>query len=266
MDIAYTPLQLLYMLDFQALFFILALLCGTGLMYINNVGTVALALAREGKMEYDVRAISSWQAKQVATVSIWNCAGRILGGIVSDFGKSRFHIRRIWFLPVVALLFVIAQISALSTTAVESLWIVSTLLGVAYGSLFNVVPMLVLEWFGIAHFSQNYGWICVAPVIGGNSFNIVFGRVYDSNTVGRIGLPATANLTRGLAALIKRAGTVLTDDDQHACLLGEKCYATAFRISGFACFIALLCSIAIGVKRERDRARRGKAAVIHGDL
>jgi hypothetical protein len=31
--------------------------------------------------------------------------------------------------------------------------------------------------------SQNYGWICVAPVIGGNTFNLLFGRVYDSNTV-----------------------------------------------------------------------------------
>lgn len=36
---------------------------------------------------------------------------------------------------------------------------------------------------GAANFSQNYGWTCVAPVIGGNVFNLVFGRVYDAHTV-----------------------------------------------------------------------------------
>ena len=76
----YTPLQLLSSTDCHILFVILALLCGTGLMYINNVGTVALALARNGSPLYDQRAVSAWQAKQVATVSVWNAAGRILGG------------------------------------------------------------------------------------------------------------------------------------------------------------------------------------------
>ena len=77
---SYAPLELLVSLDFWILGVILALLCGTGLMYINNVGAVALALTRQGSIDYDQRAVSSWQAKQVATVSIWNCSGRILGG------------------------------------------------------------------------------------------------------------------------------------------------------------------------------------------
>jgi hypothetical protein len=59
-------------------------------------------------------------------------------------------ISQIWFLPMVAALFVISQLAALSVTSVEHLWVVSTLLGGSYGSLFNVVPMLVLEWFGMS--------------------------------------------------------------------------------------------------------------------
>ncbi len=44
----------------------------------------------------------------------------------------------------------LSQLTRRSTsTSVEHLWIVSTLLGLAYGSLFNVIPMLVLEWFGM---------------------------------------------------------------------------------------------------------------------
>jgi tellurite resistance protein TehA-like permease len=56
---------------------------------------------------------------------------------------------KIWFLPVVALMFIASQFAGLETTSVKHLWIVSTMLGLAYGSLFNVVPMLVLEWFGM---------------------------------------------------------------------------------------------------------------------
>jgi hypothetical protein len=78
--IHHSPLDLLLEQDFYILFAVLALLCGTGLMYINNVGTVALALAREGRVEYDGKVVGHWQARQVATVSIWNCTGRILGG------------------------------------------------------------------------------------------------------------------------------------------------------------------------------------------
>ncbi|ORX36103.1 major facilitator superfamily domain-containing protein, partial [Kockovaella imperatae] len=248
---SYTPFELLFTSDFWIIGVILALLCGTGLMYINNVGSVALALTREGKVDYDPRVVSAWQAKQVATVSIWNCMGRIIGGIYSDFCKTRFGMERIWFLPVVAGLFIISQLSALNTTVVSNLWIVSTLLGLAYGSLFNVVPMLVLEWFGMGHFSQNYGWICVAPVIGGNVFNVVFGRVYDSNTVGRIGLPTgvSGTISELRRLVVKAAGEVGRHDCM--CLVGEQCYGTAFKISALGCTVALGLSIWAGVRRRR---------------
>lgn len=78
--LTHSPTDLLKKTDFWLLFIILALLCGTGLMYINNAGTIALALAREGKRVYDKEKIGGWQAKQVGLVSIWNCAGRVLGG------------------------------------------------------------------------------------------------------------------------------------------------------------------------------------------
>ena len=76
----YTPGDLVVSPDFWLVFSVLALLCGTGLMYINNAGTVALALARDGKLIYDKKVVSAWQAKQVGTFSIWNCSGRIIGG------------------------------------------------------------------------------------------------------------------------------------------------------------------------------------------
>jgi hypothetical protein len=56
---------------------------------------------------------------------------------------------QIWFLPLVAFGFIVSQITGMDTIYVRHLWIVSTILGVSYGSLFNVMPMLILEWFGM---------------------------------------------------------------------------------------------------------------------
>jgi hypothetical protein len=51
--------------------------------------------------------------------------------------------------------FVTSQVAAMDTVEVRHLWLVSTLLGLAYGSLFNVLPMLVLEWFGMGRSSEH---------------------------------------------------------------------------------------------------------------
>ncbi|WVQ83780.1 hypothetical protein IAT38_005924 [Cryptococcus sp. DSM 104549] len=257
--LTHTPLDLLRAPDFWLLFTILAILCGTGLMYINNAGTVALALAREGKRVFDKPAVSRWQAKQVGLVSIWNCAGRVLGGIYSDFCKTRYQIARIWFLPVVATLFIISQFAALETVRVQSLWMVSSLLGLAYGALFNVMPMLVLEWFGMRHFSQNWGWTAVAPIIGSNAFNMLFGRVYDAHTLGRIGPNEPEDDILDIAKLFKRGGSSLPDDGKHDCLVGEECYGTAFKVSLLACVLALALSVIAGLRRERKSRERRKA-------
>ena len=53
-------------------------------------------------------------------------------------------------------MFIASQVAALDTTTVGHLWIVSTMLGTAYGSLFNVLPMLVLEWFGMSGWSLDW--------------------------------------------------------------------------------------------------------------
>ncbi len=58
------------------------LVSGTGLMYINNVGSVVSALANEqgAREQYDTTRVEAYQAIQVSTVSIWNCLGRLAMG------------------------------------------------------------------------------------------------------------------------------------------------------------------------------------------
>ncbi|KAI6155940.1 hypothetical protein BKA82DRAFT_3958649, partial [Pisolithus tinctorius] len=52
--------------------------------------------------------------------------------------------------------------------------------GVAYGGLFGALPTIVVDWF--AHISENWGYVTLAPPIGGNVFSIVFGRDLDAHT------------------------------------------------------------------------------------
>nr|ODO00874.1 hypothetical protein L204_01597 [Cryptococcus depauperatus CBS 7855] len=256
--LGHSPLEIIRFSDFWLLFIILSILCGTGLMYINNVGTIALALGRDGQLLYDKEVIGGWQTKQVGLVSIWNCAGRILCGIYSDMLKTHYQVRRVWTLSVVALLFIISQLFALQTTRVESLWMVSSLLGLSYGSLFNVMPMLVFDWFGMKHFSQNWGWIAVAPVLGSNGFNVLFGKVYDAHTVARVGRPSPGNgaaleqrWTMAMRGIVRRGGSAVPGDGAHDCLVGEQCYGTAIRVSLVSCGVAFVLSVLAGLRRNK---------------
>ncbi|KAJ9095702.1 hypothetical protein QFC21_005574 [Naganishia friedmannii] len=113
--------QLFMSPDFWVIVSILTLLSGTGLMYINNVGSVVLALANAPSAAnggVNTLKIAKVQATQVSVVSIWNCLGRII------MGQNAY-------------------------TEAE----------------------------------QNWGIVSLAPGLGGNVANLIFGKVYDSNVV-----------------------------------------------------------------------------------
>ena len=58
-------------------------MAGTGLVYINNIGTIVSTLWREGDRpgeKNDVGTVSQSQALQVSIISIWNCLGRLVMG------------------------------------------------------------------------------------------------------------------------------------------------------------------------------------------
>ena len=107
----------------------------------------------------------------------------------------------------------------------------------------------------MAHFSQNFGTINLAPILGGNLFNLLFGYIYDANTIGRIGMPETKSLVARSGMVFPRSGGTISNDDQHACLLGEACYGSAFKMTTFSCFVALAISLAAGFKRAKDTAK-----------
>ncbi|KAK0919590.1 hypothetical protein LTR91_002445 [Friedmanniomyces endolithicus] len=176
-----TGLALLHTPKFWQLFVMLGLLCGVGLMTINNIGNNARSLWHH----YDDTASHDFiQQRQLLHVSILSLAsfvGRLLSGIGSDW-LIHHHASRFWTLVVSALAFCAAHVVALTLENPNNLFYLSGLTGLAYGALFGVYPALVADAFGPSGLGINWGAMTMAPVLSGNIFNLAYGRILDSHS------------------------------------------------------------------------------------
>ncbi|KZT51818.1 MFS general substrate transporter [Calocera cornea HHB12733] len=242
--------------DFWMLFIILSCLSGTGLMWINNVGSVAQALWRYNHPE-DPDGFAKLQAAQVSIVSIFNCLGRILIGVSSDVSSHHLGAKRSYLLSFVALSFIVSQLVASRIERATHLWVASMLLGLSYGSVFGIMPMVSLEWFGMGHFSQNWGFLSLSPLIGGNLFNVLFGRNYDAHSRPvAVGSDTAANSTLAATAgeLLRRAGAAT--DPHKQCFDGRLCYVDSLTLTTIACCLAFVLSFWAAWRDRRRSARR----------
>jgi len=148
---------------------------------------------------------------------------------------------------------------AIATDDVEDLWKASLTLGLAYGGLFGLSPTITIEWFGIAHFSENWGYLLLSPILGANFFSIAFGRNLDAHSA-----PSTEPPTTNSTSIPNISSTVLGRAEIHSertCLEGRDCYVTSFYITIVACCISLFLSVWAGWRDRRKLAasmRSGK--------
>ena len=70
-------------------------------------------------------------------------------GLVSGFTKNKYGMPRSYCLILVAVMFFISQVVTGSINDIAYLWISSALVGLAYGSVFSLFPIVCLEWFGM---------------------------------------------------------------------------------------------------------------------
>ncbi|KAG1740236.1 major facilitator superfamily domain-containing protein [Suillus paluster] len=227
--------------DFYLMFLIMGLLSGTGIMYINNVGSISQALYAKGNPNYDDLEALRWQAAQVSTLSVCNFAGRILIGLIADFTRFRLRLPRAYCFCIVSTLFIVSQLSAIGVTDVAHLWKATALLGLAYGSLFGMSPTIVIDWFGLSHLSENWGWVSLSPLVGGNLFSLMFGRNLDSHASN------DDSGTHSPLTLLKRADL----PREHQCFDGRDCYVSTLYVTATACLIALGLSVWAGIRDQR---------------
>ncbi|KDQ23280.1 hypothetical protein PLEOSDRAFT_1049311 [Pleurotus ostreatus PC15] len=213
--------------DFWLCFSIFGLLTGTGLMYINNVGTISQALIAQANPDYDIAYAARVQAKQVTIVSLMNCLGRICFGFISDFTKHRLHRPRSYCFVAASTAFLLVQVVLQqSITDVESLSWGSAMLGFVYGGSFSLLPTLCIGYFGlgefpfarfrVSHFSENFGFATLSPIFTGYLFSVAFGKTLDVHELS---------------------------PTPHRCLEGSACYAEAFTVTILACSVALALSV-----------------------
>jgi MFS family permease len=221
--------------EFWQLFCMLGLMTGIGLMTINNIGNDAQALWKKYAPDTDPAYVEGRQQMHVSIISIGSFTGRLLSGIGSDVLVSRLGRSRFWCLFVSACIFVAAQWTATQVENPNYLVLVSSLTGLAYGMLFGVYPSLVAHTFGVHGLSQNWGTMTLAPVISGNIFNLLYGRIYDGHSVVKEG--------------------------KLVCEVGKECYSSAYWVTWFSALGAVgLCAWSIWwewrVHRRKEHGER----------
>ncbi|KAI9693234.1 MAG: hypothetical protein M1822_005230 [Bathelium mastoideum] len=231
-----TGLALFSQFKFWQLFLMMALLAGVGLMTINNIGNDARALWSHWDDSVSHNFIQERQLMHVSILSVASFSGRLLSGIGSDFVVKTLRSSRFWNLLVSSCIFTCAQVAALQIVNPHSLWLLSSLTGLAYGALFGVFPALVADAFGPSGLAFNWGAMTMAPVISANIFNIAYGSIYDEHSIDP-----------GEKLGGKEVGKI--------CGEGRECYRGAYWITLAASLVGVLVSL-WSIRHESVKARR----------
>lgn len=237
-----TGFALLKTPTFWKLFLMLGILCGVGLMTINNIGNNARSLWHHYDDSASHAFIQKRQVMHVGIISIFSFVGRLSSGIGSDWlihhGASRF-----WTLVASASIFTVAQILGLRIENPNSLFWLSGLTGLGYGALFGVYPALVADAFGPSGMGINWGAMTWAPVLSGNFFNLAYGGILDKHSVVKEGQKG--------------------HHPERVCDDGLSCYASAYYITLVASVVGVAFAL-YSINRERsERLKEGREGREH---
>ncbi|KAI9190355.1 hypothetical protein H9P43_001789 [Blastocladiella emersonii ATCC 22665] len=168
------------------LFAVFFLAAGTGLMVIGNIGAVVLALSPRGARSTDP-LVQARQGTQVAVLSLFNAAGRVVSGMGSD--RTGPATRPWWLLgslSVMTLASLFITSGALPSSGSDASWelplaVTTAVIGYAYGTLWSLCPAIVAEWIAPAKFGSVWGFMTCVPALSQQVTNTVFGALYDSH-------------------------------------------------------------------------------------
>ncbi|KAI8808444.1 major facilitator superfamily domain-containing protein [Cladochytrium replicatum] len=114
----YTREQVLCSPDAYLLFFSFLIQTGTGLMVINNIGAIVLALVNASPDQYSPK-LHALQSFYVSLLSVCNALGRVTTGIASDFARRAWGTQRTVFFLFACSLMVVGN--AVGAFGVQSL-------------------------------------------------------------------------------------------------------------------------------------------------
>ncbi|KAK9242674.1 major facilitator superfamily domain-containing protein [Lipomyces tetrasporus] len=241
-------------------FSIHGLLSGCGLMYILSAGYVLRALYTYSNPYISPNDLQKNQAIQVSLVSSFSFIGRIVAGYTGDRLKRNGY-QRMWIIFTAACIFTLAQIGGLTITSSRFMWFISVFNGIGYGFLFGSYASIISEIFGLKRFSENYGFLTIATVVGSDVFAFAFGAIYDSNSYFidemmpdddyTVPYNSTYEYFNGNSTM-RRFGSQVGQ----VCDLGRDCYRNAFIITVPAAIIAAILALSVIFYEHRLKARQ----------
>ena len=137
----YTPAEMLKTLRFYLMISAFMLACMGGLMMINFAKPIAVD-----------KGLGSSATIGVLAVSMFNSAGRLIWGIVSDKAGRK---------NTIIILLSGSAVLSLFVNAAEGymVFVLIALIGFFYGGFLSTFPSLTAEIFGAKHMAANYGFV-----------------------------------------------------------------------------------------------------------
>jgi MFS family permease len=124
----------------------------------------------------------------VVLLAVFNAAGRIIAGIVSDrIGRVRTIM--IVFLSQAAIMFFFSKFSTVSTFVLGS-----AVVGLSYGACLSLFPSVTADFWGTKNMGLNYGIMFTAWGVGGVFGPIMAGKIADLTGSYHLGYFVSAGL------------------------------------------------------------------------
>ena len=166
---------------------------GPGEAFINNLGTIISTLYPPPSSG---PPSANSPATHVSIVALTSTLARLLTGTLTDLlapvapplfihddqPTKRFTCSRLVFLLASTLLFSLGQLllaSGLIQSHPSVFPLVSALVGLGYGAVFSLTPIIVSVVWGVQNFGTNWGIVAVVPAAGAAIWGAIYAAVYD---------------------------------------------------------------------------------------
>ena len=178
----YTIMQALVSVEMLVLFVVSVFGIGGTLTAIDNMAQIGQSLG------YPHKSINTF----VSLISIWNYAGRVGAGYMSEFFVARYRFPRPLALTAVLLFSCVGHL-LIAFGVPQSLYAASVILGFCFGAQWPLLFSIISEVFGLKYYSTLFNFGSAASPIGAYVLNVrIAGRMYDAEAARQHGGHAAA--------------------------------------------------------------------------
>ncbi len=182
----FSPSEMMGTIQFWLIWLMYCFGAIAGLMVIGHIAIIA-----------DIQAQLKWGFALVAILAVFNSAGRVVGGFLSDrIGRDRTLILMFALQAANMLLFrYYADMTSLTVGV--------CITGVAYGSLLGIFPALTYDFFGLKNSGTNYGLVFTAFGAAGIIGPLMAGKIVDITGAYSYAYIAAAVILAAAAVMVK---------------------------------------------------------------